>query len=97
MSSKFTAEEARKLAGKTVEEKVDSLLVAIKDAATNKKRKLRTSWEYEEDNDLWVNGGYNKTKEWIEACKILEALGYKVSFYYNEGSIAVDMYTLISW
>lgn len=44
-SEKFTAKDARKLAGPTVEERVDSLLVAIQEAAKNKKRQLRTGWE----------------------------------------------------
>lgn len=92
----LTAEQARKIAGRTVQEKVESLLKAVEEAAKAKKRKLRTGWDYEEDIDLWVNGGYSRTKEWEQAAKILEGLGYKVSFYYKESQF-VDMYTLIEW
>ena len=93
----LTANEARKLAGPTVRERVEALLVAVEKAAKNKKRFLKTGWDYKEDTDLWVDGGYSKTKEWHEAYEILTKLGYKVTFYYRDGSMAVDMYTLIEW
>lgn len=96
----ITAAEARKLAGPTVQEKVEALLVAVEEAAKNKKRSLKTGWEYKEDQDLWISGGYGGnggTAEWKEAVKILKDLGYKVKFYYMEQSIAVDMYTLVEW
>lgn len=93
----ITASEAKRLAGLTVEEKVESLSNSIEKSAKEKKRCLRTGWDYKEDNDLWVNGGYSKTQEWWKAKEILENLGYKVSFYYSEGSQFVDMYTLIEW
>jgi hypothetical protein len=96
MTQKFTANEARKLAGKTVEEKVDDLLVAIKERARKKLRELRTGYDYQADKDLWIDDGYKHTKEWNEAKTILEDLGYVVSFYYYEGQF-VDMYTLIKW
>lgn len=85
------------VAGETVEEQVDSILVAIEKAATNKKRQLRTGYDYNKDDDLWITQGYNRTKNWEKAKHILEELGYKVSFYYRDGLIAVDMYTLIEW
>lgn len=94
--TRLTAAEAKKLAGPTLEEKVDAILVAIKDAAMNKKRSLRTGWEYKDDPDLWVNGGYSATSDWKAAVAVLENLGYKVSFYYAETQF-VDMYTIISW
>lgn len=93
---RITAEQARKLAGKTVDEKVDDLLVEIENSAKQGKRQLRTSWEYSGDEDLWVRGGYDKTDEWKAAKKILTDLGYTVEFYYNELQF-VDMYTLIKW
>lgn len=92
----LTAEQARQIAGKTVQEKVESLLKAIEEAAKSKKRSLRTGWDYKEDNDLWINGGYSRTKDWEEAAQILEGLGYTVIFYYKESQF-VDMYTLIEW
>jgi len=58
---------------------------------------LRTGWEYKEDQDLWIYGGYKPTKEWHKAKEILEHLGFKVTFYYSDGSMAVDMYTLVEW
>ncbi len=96
-SKKFTAKDAKRVAGPTVEERVDMILVAIEEAAKNKKRELKTGWDYSEDNDLWVNQGYSRTKDWLQAKKILEDLGYQVEFYYQVHSIAVDMYTLIKW
>lgn len=93
----FTAAEARELAGTTVEERVKLLLVRIKELATEKKHQCRTGHDYNVDEELWINGGYSRTIEWTEARKILESLGFKVTFYYQEMSIAVDMYTLIEW
>jgi len=92
----FTAEDARKLAGLSVKEKVGLILVAIKEAATNKRRQLRTGYDYKPDRDLWILGGYKKTKDWNEACQILSDLGFQVEFYYAEHQL-VDMYTIITW
>lgn len=93
----FTAAEAKRLAGESLEEKVAKLGEAIKVAATNKKRQLRTGWEYKDDKDLWIQGGYKPTEDWTKAKKMLELAGYTVDFYYSDGSIAVDMYTIIKW
>lgn len=97
--ARLTAEEARHLAGPTLNEKIDCLLESIRSLAMNRRRSCRTSYDHKQHNDLWVDCGYsdNKTKDWSEAKKILQGLGYKVSFYYSEGSMAVDMYTLIEW
>lgn len=92
----FTAEQARKLACVTVEEKVGQICKAIESSAKLKHRCLRTGYDYKEDRDLWIIGGYDKTEEWLKAKQILESLGYKVSFYYKEAQY-VDMYTLIRW
>lgn len=94
---RFTAAEAKALAGKTADECVDDLLIAIKAAAEQKKRSLRTGWDYKADQELWVHGGYKPTENWKKAKEILEKLGFDVTFYYSEGSFAVDMYTLIKW
>jgi len=96
MSKYFTAAEAKKLAGKSVEEKVELLCESIKKNASERKRSLMTGWEHKEDRDLWIDGGYNHTEDWEKAKKILEALGYKVTFYYQENQF-VDMYTIIEW
>lgn len=95
--SRLTAAEARELAGPTLDEKVDAILEAIKDAAKSEKRVLRAGWDYKTDNNLWIDGGYRETEEWKKAVAILQSLGYDVQFYYNEGSLAVDMYTVIKW
>lgn len=92
----FTAEEARKLSGESVEEKVAKILTAIKAEALNRKRELKTGWQYKLDSDLWVNGGYSQTEDWKAAKKILEHLGFTVEFFYQENQF-VDMYTVIKW
>lgn len=92
----FTAQQARELAGRSVQEKVESLLEAVKEKAKQKHRFLKTGWEYKADEDIWINGGYSHTEEWREAKKILEELGYQVDFFYEERQF-VDMYTVIKW
>lgn len=92
----FTAKEARQLSGKSVEEKVESLLEAVRIAANNKQRELRCGWSYKEDKDLWINGGYSKTTEWKQAKDILESLGFTVEFFYEDKQF-VNMYTIIKW
>lgn len=89
-STRLTAAAARELAGPTVSERVDSALELIRKAATEKKRKLSLH------DDFWVHQGYGRTKDWTEAVKQLEALGYKVTFYYQELQF-VDMYTVVEW
>lgn len=93
----LTAEEARNIAGPTVEEMVECLLESVKKNAELKKRSLKTGWEHQDHRDFWQNEGYSRTKKWEEARKILEKLGYKVSFYYNDSSQFADIYTLIEW
>lgn len=67
----LTAAEARKLAGPTLQEKIDSLLESVRAAAQKGNRCLKTGWEHQQDKDLWCNGGENNTKEWREAKAIL--------------------------
>lgn len=93
----ITATEARQLAGETVEEKVEKLSSAIEKSAKENRRRLRTGWDYEDNRDLWITGGYEVSEEWKKAKKILESYGYKVSFHYNDSGQFVDMYTLIEW
>lgn len=97
----ITATEARQLASKlasnTVEEKVEKLSSTIEKLAKANKRRLRTEWDYDDNRDLWTTGGYETSEEWINAKKILENYGYKVSFYYDDRGQFVDMYTLIEW
>lgn len=96
IASRMTADEARLIAGRSLDDKVDAILDAIRKAAQQKKRKLRAGWDYKDDCDLWITGGYAKTNDWKQVKSTLESLGYKVSFYYREAQF-VDMYTLITW
>ena len=93
----ISADQARKLSGPSVEERVERISVAIENAAKNGKTCLRTGWDYEEDEALWRTGGYNTSDEWKKAKTLLEENGFKVSFYYEEGPWIVNMYTLIEW
>lgn len=95
----FTAKQAKELAGPSLEEKVECLLESIKRVASPplKQRELRCGWEHKDHPSLWINGGYGRDADWHKAKKMLEDLGYKVSFYYNDGLFAVDMYTLVEW
>lgn len=86
----ITAQEARVLVGPTPQERVDGLENLIRIAAGEKRRSLNLR------DDFWVNGGYAKTKDYQLACKILEGLGYKVKFFYEERQF-VDMYTIVEW
>lgn len=90
----ITAEEARRLAGPTLEEKVEAIADGIKKAAEEKKRRYVPPAS--QDPDLWITGGYERSQEWLEAKKRLESLGYKVTFFYEERQF-VDMYTVIEW
>ncbi len=101
MSKILTASEARKLADVVeeveVKEVISRIMPEIEKAAKAKKRSLRTGWDYQGDNHIWILEGYGNTALW-KACKAeLEKHGYKVTFYYNPMSMAVDMYTLIEW
>ena len=85
------------MAGETLDEKIEKMLATIKRRATEKNRLCRAGYDHDADQDLWIYGGYNHTPDWNKAKAALEKLGFKVSFYYRDGSIAVDMYTLIEW
>jgi hypothetical protein len=87
--SKITAAEARKLAGPTVQERVDDVYPLIREAAEKGKRSIAL-------HDWWANEGYNRTNEWKQACMILEGDGFKVEFFYEERQF-VDMYTVVKW
>jgi len=87
--SKITAQEARKLAGPTVQERVDDVYPLIRSAAEKKKRSITL-------HDWWADQGYGGTEEYKQACKLLEADGFKVSFFYEERQF-VNMYTVVEW
>lgn len=88
--NKFTAEQARLLAGPSVEDHVNEALELIKKAAEKKARKTHLV------SPFWVNEGYRPTERYKQACKELEGLGYKVSFFYEELQF-VNMYTVVEW
>lgn len=92
----ITAQTARQLAGPTVEEKVEALGRRIHELAKEGRRQLRCGYDYDQDQELWINGGYTKTEQWLSAVNILKNHGFEVEFYYNEGQF-VDMYTRITW
>ncbi len=86
----ITAEEARKLAGPTVEDHVRNACVAIRKAAENKQRSVRLT------GDFWVHDGYSGSKDWVKAKEMLIGLGFTVEFFYEERQF-VDMYTIVKW
>ncbi len=88
--TRITAEEARELAGPTVQERVEAVYPLIRKAAEEKQRMIALH------SAFWVNGGYIESTEWKEACKLLRKDGFKVSFYYEERQF-VDMYTVVEW
>ena len=88
--AKITAEEARKLAGPTVEEYADEAFELIRTAATAGKREITLYDEF------WSRDGYSGTPEWKQACKILEDAGFKVRFCYDEYQV-VALYTFVEW
>lgn len=89
-TKKITAKEARELAGPTVEEHVEAAFEEIRKAATEKKRRVALHGPF------WTNGGYGRTNDYKEACKLLEKEGFEVEFYYEEKQF-VDMYTVVKW
>lgn len=93
----ITAEEARIIAGPSMEDKAESLGKTIIELAKKGHRRCRTGYDHPQDDDLWAYGGYNKSSDWKRAKEILEHYGYKVTFYYDDSKQFVDMYTLIEW
>lgn len=87
---RLTAEQARKIAGPTIDEYVDKALEKIQKEAENKRRFVNLT------DDFWTNGGYDQTPEWLEAKKQLELLGYKVEFFYEVRQF-VNMFTIVQW
>lgn len=87
--TKITAQEARKLAGPTVQERVDEVYPLIREAAENGQRSIAL-------HGWWANEGYSGSADWKQACKILEDDGYQVKFFYEERQF-VDMYTVVEW
>lgn len=98
MSKRLTAAEAREISGRIdPEEAVDRILVAIEQAAKERKTKLKAGWDYEADENLWKHGGYCGTEDYNHACKILIDLGYKVKFHCDDSSYFHNICTIIEW
>jgi hypothetical protein len=89
VSNKITAAEARKLAGPTVQERVDEVYPKIREAAEKGKRSIAL-------HEWWAHEGYSRTDEYKQACMILEGDGFKVDFFYEERQF-VNMYTTVEW
>lgn len=86
----FTADDARKIAGPSMEDYIQGALDAIKASAQEKNHEISLR------NSFWVNGGYSKTEAYKAATKVLEDLGFGVEFIYEERQF-VDMYTKVTW
>lgn len=87
--TRITAQEARELAGPTVQERVDAVYPLIQKAAEEKKREVHL-------HEWWADAGYGGTKDWKEACDLLRKDGYTVEFFYAEYQF-VSMYTVVKW
>lgn len=88
--NRITAEEARELAGPTVQDHVETAYKLIRTAAEKKQHHVDLK------SDFWASGGYKKDKEYLEAVSILEKDGFRVWFFYEEKQF-VDMYTIVEW
>lgn len=89
--TKITAQEAREISGPGIEDYLAEAYAEIRKAAEAKKREAHLHSQF------WTREGYSRTKMWIEAVDLLTKDGFKVEFYYRELSIAVDMYTVVTW
>lgn len=89
--TKITAAEAREISGPGLEDHLAEAYVEIRKAAEAKRREAHLHSQF------WTGEGYRRTKMWIEAVDRLTKDGFKVDFYYMEHSIAVDMYTRVTW
>lgn len=87
--TKITADEALRLAGPTVQDRVDAVYPLIREEAGKGKRTLVLT------ESFWLDG-YNPTVQYKEAVQILENDGFTVKFFYEERQFAA-MYTLVSW
>lgn len=88
MKNKITADEARKIAGPTIEEEIDDVYVRIKSVAEQGERSIHL-------HD-WANDGYGNTEKYKALKKELEESGFEVEFFYEERQF-VDMYVIVKW
>lgn len=88
--SRITADEARKLSGPSVQDRVDSVYLLIRESAAKGGRHINLH------DDFWARGGYSGKPDWKQACEILRKDGFTVDFFYEERQF-VDMYTVVKW
>jgi hypothetical protein len=89
-TKRITAEEARKLAGPSIDSLLEEAYELIRDAASRGKSIVKLT------TPDWSRGGYNTSPEWKAAKTALEADGFTVTFYYEERQF-VNMYTEVRW
>lgn len=93
---KFTADQARKLCGaRTLEQKIDEILDAIKNRASQGFSSIQTGnrFEYDKDPDLW-NSGY-ESPDWVRATEKLKELGFNID--YCQYDFSNNSQTIIRW
>ena len=86
----ITAQEARKLAGKTSAEYALDFEEAIKEAAKKGQREL-TKYHGELENEA-----YSRTEKWNSFIAYMATLGFTVELHYEERQF-VDMQIIIKW
>jgi hypothetical protein len=94
MDERLTAQQARYLAGPTVEERVVEVLGVIRVEALKKQRRVDLK------TDFWSSGGYGDgfvQEQWRLAKKMLENLGYKVTHNSIDNITSLYMYTTVEW
>ena len=89
-SNRITADMARDLCGRTLEEELKYAYNEIRAAAEKGLRKVHLT------DNFWVFGGYRSTKQYQKAKAILEKDGFAVDFSYKAHQF-IDMYTVVSW
>jgi hypothetical protein len=87
--TKITAQEARELAGPSVQDRVNDVYPLIRKAAERKEHKISL-------HGWWAHQGYGQTADWKKACELLAKDGFNTRFFYEELQF-VNMYTIVSW
>lgn len=92
----ITAKELRSLSSIDVDQALEKLNPILIKHAKNGRTSCRAGLA-SGDLELWCNGGYDNSPDWLEAKEKLELAGYKVTFVYEDGNQFSMMYTLIEW
>ena len=88
--TQITAAEARRLAGPSVEDRVNEVFDLIRERATAGYHVLNLK------DDFWTREAYSQTEAYKAAVKQLTSAGFAVRFFYEEHQF-VDMYTVVEW